>query len=64
MPKLIKLTKDYPNIEIKLDTESSSKKMIEELKNNEIDFIILDTIPDEYIKELIKLINMTPKKLK
>lgn len=52
MPKLIKLTKDYPNIEIKLDTESSSKKMIEELKNNEIDFIILDTIPDEYIKEL------------
>lgn len=26
--------------------------MIEELKNNEIDFVILDTIPDEYKNEL------------
>ncbi len=52
MDKLIKLIKDYPNIEIKLDTESNSKKMMEELKNNEIDFVILDTIPDEYIDEI------------
>lgn len=52
MKKLIELTQDYPNVEIKLDTESNSQKMIEELKNNEIDFVILDTIPDEYIKEV------------
>ena len=52
MPKLIKLTQDFPNIEIKLDTESDSRKMIEELKNNEMEFIILDTIPDEYKDEI------------
>ncbi len=52
MEKLIKLVQDYPNIEIKLDTESDSRRMIEELKNNEVDFIILDTIPDEYKKEV------------
>ena len=52
MEKLIKLAHDYPNIEIKLDTESDSRKMIEELKNNEVDFIILDTIPDECEKEV------------
>lgn len=52
MSKLIKLTQDYPSIKLKLDTESSSNKMIEELKNNELDFIILDTIPDEYLKEI------------
>lgn len=52
MEKLIELVHNYPNIEVKLDTESDSRKMIEELKNNEIDFVILDTIPDEYKKEL------------
>ncbi len=52
MPRLIKLTQDFPNIEIKLDTESNSRKMIEELKNNEMEFIILDTIPDEYKDEI------------
>ena len=52
MDKLIKLTQDYPNVEIKLDTESSSKKMIEKLKNNEIDFVILDSVPEEYLEEL------------
>lgn len=52
MEKLIKLAHNYPNIEVKLDTESDSRKMIEELKNNEMDFVILDTIPDEYKNEL------------
>lgn len=52
MEKLIELVHNYPNIEVKLDTESDSRKMIEELKNNEIDFVILDTIPDEYKNEL------------
>lgn len=52
MEKLIELVHNYPNIEVKLDTESDSRKMIEELKNNGIDFVILDTIPDEYKNEL------------
>lgn len=52
MEKLIKLVQDYPNVEIKLDTESNSRTMIQKLKNNEIDFIILDSVPDEYVKEL------------
>ena len=52
MEKLIELVHNYPNIEVKLDTESDSRKMIEELKNNEIDVVILDTIPDEYKNEL------------
>ena len=52
MAKLIELTQDYPNIEIRLDTESNSKTMIQKIKNNEIDFVILDSIPDEYVKEL------------
>ncbi len=52
MSKLIQLTQDYPNVEIRLDTESNSRTMIQKLKNNEIDFIILDSVPDEYVKEL------------
>lgn len=47
MEKLSKLTTDYPNVKIELDTESSAKEMIEKLKNNKIDFIILDTIPSD-----------------
>ena len=52
MQKLIKLAQDYPDIQIRLDTESSSKIMIEKLKNNEINFIILDVIPEELKKDL------------
>lgn len=52
MERLSRLAKKYPNVQIKLDTESSSEKMIEEMKNNELDFIIIDTIPDDYINEL------------
>lgn len=51
MERLSRLAKKYPNVQIKLDTESSSEKMIEEMKNNELDFIIIDTIPDDYINE-------------
>lgn len=52
MEKLVKLTQDYPNIKLKLDTESNSQRMLEELKNNEIDFIILDTIPSDYLNDV------------
>ena len=50
--KLIKLYKDYPNIQISLDTESNTMQLIDSLKNNKIDFAILDIIPKEYQKDL------------
>lgn len=50
--KLVDLVKDYPNIQINLDTESNSKELIESLKSNKIDFIILDVIPPEYKEDL------------
>lgn len=52
MEQISKALKDYPNLEVKLDTESDSKTLIEELKNNRIDFAILDSIPQENIEEL------------
>ena len=52
MGQISKAITDHPNLEIKLDTESDSKTLIEELKNNKIDFAILDSIPQEYIEEL------------
>lgn len=52
MEQISKALKDYPNLEVKLDTESDSKTLIEELKNNIIDFAILDSIPQESIEEL------------
>lgn len=52
MEQISKAITDYPALEIKLDTESNSKTLIEELKNNKIDFAILDSIPQEYEEEL------------
>ena len=52
MDKISNAIKDYPNMQIDLDTESDSKHLISLLKNNKIDFAILDVIPEEYIKEL------------
>lgn len=52
MEQIGKAVKEYPNIQIDLDTESGSHQLIEKLKNNEIDFAILDLIPDENAAEL------------
>lgn len=52
MDKISNAIKDYPNMQIDLDTESDSKELISLLKNNKIDFAILDVIPEEYVKEL------------
>lgn len=52
MDKIANAIKDYPKMQIDLDTESDSKQLISLLKNNKIDFAILDVIPEEYVKEL------------
>lgn len=48
-----KATTDYPNMQIVLDTESGSTKLVDLLKNNKIDFAIMDVVPDEYKDELV-----------
>lgn len=45
MDKIANAIKDYPKMQIDLDTESDSKQLISLLKNNKIDFAILDVIP-------------------
>lgn len=52
MEQIAKAIEDNPNLEIKLNTEADSKTLIEMMKNNKIDFAILDLIPEEYIEEL------------
>lgn len=52
MERIAKATKDYPNMRITLDTEAGSKELVELLKDNKIDFAILDVVPDEYKDEL------------
>ena len=48
-----KATTDYPNMQIVLDTESGSTELVDLLKNNKIDFAIMDVVPDEYKDELV-----------
>ena len=52
MERIAKVINDYPNIQIYMDTESSSNKLIESMKKNELDFAILDVVPNEYVNEL------------
>lgn len=52
MDKIAEAIRDYPNMQVDLDTESDSKQLIELLKNNKIDFAILDVIPEEYLEDL------------
>ena len=52
MDRISNAIKDYPNMQVNLDTESDSNKLITLLKNNKIDFAILDLIPEEYVTEL------------
>lgn len=61
MKKIAQVVKDYPNFEINLDTSYECEYLIVALKQNKIDFAILDRIPTEYdhekdleIKELKK----------
>lgn len=52
MERIADAIKDYPNLQVNLDTESGSKELIQSLKDNKIDFIVLDTVPDEYKKDI------------
>lgn len=51
MQKIAQVVKDYPNFKINLDTSYECEDLIESLKQNRIDFAILDRIPSEYINE-------------
>lgn len=52
MERIAKAVKDYPNLQINLDTAHECEQLIEDLKNNKIDFAIIDRIPQEYSKEV------------
>ncbi len=52
MNKIAKATKDYPNLEITLDTAYECEDLIETVKENKIDFAILDRIPAQYDRNI------------
>ncbi len=52
MNKIAKATKDYPNLEISLDTSYECEDLIEAVKENKIDFAILDRIPTQYERDI------------
>ena len=51
MKKIAQVVKDYPNFKIYLDTSYECEDLIVALKQNKIDFAILDRIPTEYENE-------------
>lgn len=52
MEIMAKATKDYPNLKINLDTSYECEDLIEAVKENKIDFAILDRIPNQYEKDI------------
>ncbi len=50
MDRIAQAVKDYPNLEINLDSAYECEDLIEAVKENKIDFAILDRIPMEYEK--------------
>lgn len=52
MERIAKATKDYPNLKINLDTAYECENLIEAIKENRIDFAILDRVPSQYEKEI------------
>ena len=52
MEIIAKATKDYPNLQISLDTSYECGNLIEAVKNNKIDFAIVDRIPSQYEKDI------------
>jgi len=55
MKKIAQVIKDYPNFKINLDTSYECEDLIVALKQNKIDFAILDRIPDECNKEELEI---------
>ena len=52
MERIAKATKEYPNLKINLDTSYECENLIEAVKENKIDFAILDRIPSQYEKDI------------
>ena len=49
---LSKVSKKYPNLKIDLDTSYECENLIEALKENKIDFAIIDRLPVQYQKDV------------
>ena len=45
MERIENAINDYPNMCISIDTESDSRELIEKIRQNKIDFAILDSVP-------------------
>lgn len=54
MPYIAKVKQDYPNFEVELICGSNPKEMFEILKNHQVDFIIIDVLPNETENLVIK----------
>lgn len=52
MDRIAKAAKDYPNLKINMDTSYECENLIEAIKENKIDFAILDRIPSQYEKDI------------
>ena len=52
MERIAEATKDYPNLKINLDTSYECENLIEAVKENKIDFAVLDRIPSQYEKDI------------
>ena len=53
MDRIENAINDYPNMCISIDTESDSRELIEEIRQNKIDFAILDSVPADCKEELV-----------
>lgn len=53
MERIESAINDYPNMCISIDTESDSRELIEEIRQNKIDFAILDSVPADCKEELV-----------
>ena len=49
MERIIKATKEYPKIQVTVDTESNGNRIIDLLRNNQINFALLDVIPNQFV---------------
>lgn len=53
MERIENAINDYPNMCISIDTESDSRELIEEIRQNKIDFAILNSVPADCKEELV-----------
>ena len=53
MERIENAINDYPNMCISIDTESDSRELIEKIRQNKIDFAILDSVPADCKEELV-----------